>query len=101
MQKQEGRLRHFTIPSHRDGSDRPFCPEWSEFICFWHDCFKVYFNASEFLCVKLMVRPTRLQCSQQEFWQNWNTSTKNWPSPNDFTDRCIYLITPCPVRTCT
>lgn len=27
MQKQEGRLRHFTIPSHRDGSDRPFCPE--------------------------------------------------------------------------
>jgi glucuronoxylan 4-O-methyltransferase len=27
MRKQVGRLRHFTIPSHRDGSDRPFCPE--------------------------------------------------------------------------
>lgn len=27
MQKQEGRLRHFTIPSHKDDSDRPFCPE--------------------------------------------------------------------------
>ncbi|KAK0590378.1 hypothetical protein LWI29_026288 [Acer saccharum] len=27
MKKQEGRLRHFTIPSHRDGSERPFCPE--------------------------------------------------------------------------
>ncbi|XP_059448170.1 glucuronoxylan 4-O-methyltransferase 1 [Corylus avellana] len=27
MKKQVGRLRHFTIPSHRDGSDRPFCPE--------------------------------------------------------------------------
>lgn len=27
MKKQEGRLRHFTIPSHRDASDRPFCPE--------------------------------------------------------------------------
>ncbi|PON52059.1 IRX15/IRX15L/IGXM [Parasponia andersonii] len=26
MKKQEGRLRHFTIPSHRDGSERPFCP---------------------------------------------------------------------------
>lgn len=26
MQKQEGRLRHFTIPSHREGSQRPFCP---------------------------------------------------------------------------
>ncbi|KAF4403593.1 hypothetical protein G4B88_002446 [Cannabis sativa] len=26
MKKQEGRLRHFNIPSHRDGSDRPFCP---------------------------------------------------------------------------
>ncbi|KAJ7946555.1 Glucuronoxylan 4-O-methyltransferase [Quillaja saponaria] len=27
MKKQEGRLRHFTIPSHKDGLDRPFCPE--------------------------------------------------------------------------
>ncbi|XP_010544116.1 PREDICTED: glucuronoxylan 4-O-methyltransferase 1 [Tarenaya hassleriana] len=27
MKKQEGRLRHFTIPSHKDGSDRPFCPD--------------------------------------------------------------------------
>jgi glucuronoxylan 4-O-methyltransferase len=27
MKKQVGRLRHFTIPSHRDGPDRPFCPE--------------------------------------------------------------------------
>ncbi|KAJ7967978.1 Glucuronoxylan 4-O-methyltransferase [Quillaja saponaria] len=27
MKKQEGRLRHFTIPSHKDGSGRPFCPE--------------------------------------------------------------------------
>ena len=26
MKKQEGRLRHFTIPSHRDGMERPFCP---------------------------------------------------------------------------
>ncbi|KAF5730861.1 hypothetical protein HS088_TW19G00461 [Tripterygium wilfordii] len=28
MKKQEGRLRHFTIPSHRDGSatNKPFCP---------------------------------------------------------------------------
>ncbi|XP_061376028.1 glucuronoxylan 4-O-methyltransferase 1 [Gastrolobium bilobum] len=27
MIQQEGRLRHFTIPSHRDGAfDRPFCP---------------------------------------------------------------------------
>ncbi|KAJ1385707.1 Polysaccharide biosynthesis domain [Sesbania bispinosa] len=27
MIKQEGRLRHFTIPSHRDDLDRPFCPD--------------------------------------------------------------------------
>ncbi|XP_044488904.1 glucuronoxylan 4-O-methyltransferase 1 [Mangifera indica] len=27
MKKQEGRLRHFTIPSHRDVSERPFCPQ--------------------------------------------------------------------------
>lgn len=27
MKKQEGRLRHFRIPSHKDGPDRPFCPE--------------------------------------------------------------------------
>ena len=27
MKQQEGRLRHFTIPSHRDDLDRPFCPE--------------------------------------------------------------------------
>jgi len=27
MKKQDGRLRHFTIPSHRDDLDRPFCPE--------------------------------------------------------------------------
>ncbi|XP_038709417.1 glucuronoxylan 4-O-methyltransferase 1-like [Tripterygium wilfordii] len=28
MKKQEGRLRHFIIPSHRDGSatTKPFCP---------------------------------------------------------------------------
>ncbi|KAK6945523.1 Polysaccharide biosynthesis domain [Dillenia turbinata] len=26
MKKQEGRLRHFTIPSYRDGLDKPFCP---------------------------------------------------------------------------
>lgn len=26
MVKQEGRLRHFTIPSHRDDLDKPFCP---------------------------------------------------------------------------
>ncbi|KAJ8768075.1 hypothetical protein K2173_021015 [Erythroxylum novogranatense] len=26
MKKQEGRLRHFTIPSHRNDSDKPFCP---------------------------------------------------------------------------
>lgn len=26
MRKQEGRLRHFTVPSHKDNSDRPFCP---------------------------------------------------------------------------
>ncbi|KNA07767.1 hypothetical protein SOVF_168920 [Spinacia oleracea] len=26
MMKQEGRLRHFNIPSHRDGSHMPFCP---------------------------------------------------------------------------
>ncbi|GAB2272792.1 Glucuronoxylan 4-O-methyltransferase 1 [Dionaea muscipula] len=26
MKKQEGRLRHFTIPSYKDGSARPFCP---------------------------------------------------------------------------
>lgn len=26
MNKQEGRLRHFTIPSHRDALDKPFCP---------------------------------------------------------------------------
>lgn len=26
MKKQEGRLRHFTIPSHRDDFGRPFCP---------------------------------------------------------------------------
>ncbi|KAK9716026.1 hypothetical protein RND81_06G206700 [Saponaria officinalis] len=26
MQKQEGRLRHFTIPSHKDGVERSFCP---------------------------------------------------------------------------
>ncbi|KAG6652314.1 glucuronoxylan 4-O-methyltransferase 1-like [Carya illinoinensis] len=27
MRKQVGRLRHFSIPSHRDGLERPFCPE--------------------------------------------------------------------------
>ncbi|GKV24470.1 hypothetical protein SLEP1_g34082 [Rubroshorea leprosula] len=27
MKKQVGRLRRFTIPSHRDGLDKPFCPE--------------------------------------------------------------------------
>ncbi|KAJ4967471.1 hypothetical protein NE237_019320 [Protea cynaroides] len=27
MREQEGRLRHFTIPSHRANVDRPFCPE--------------------------------------------------------------------------
>ncbi|XP_042483392.1 glucuronoxylan 4-O-methyltransferase 3-like [Macadamia integrifolia] len=27
MREQEGRLRHFTIPSHRASGDRPFCPE--------------------------------------------------------------------------
>ena len=27
MKKQEGRLRHFRIPSHKDNMDRPFCPE--------------------------------------------------------------------------
>ncbi|KAE8698841.1 Glucuronoxylan 4-O-methyltransferase 1 [Hibiscus syriacus] len=27
MKKQEGRLRHFRIPSHKDGLERPFCPE--------------------------------------------------------------------------
>ncbi|KAI4296168.1 hypothetical protein L6164_036148 [Bauhinia variegata] len=27
MKKQEGRLRHFIVPSHRDDLDRPFCPE--------------------------------------------------------------------------
>ncbi|XP_054778495.1 glucuronoxylan 4-O-methyltransferase 1-like [Prosopis cineraria] len=27
MKKQEGRLRHFTIPSHRDDLDKPFCPQ--------------------------------------------------------------------------
>lgn len=27
MKKEEGRLRHFTIPSYRDGLSRPFCPE--------------------------------------------------------------------------
>ncbi|XP_054795945.1 glucuronoxylan 4-O-methyltransferase 1-like [Prosopis cineraria] len=26
MTRQEGRLRHFTIPSHMDDLDRPFCP---------------------------------------------------------------------------
>ncbi|XP_051132702.1 glucuronoxylan 4-O-methyltransferase 1-like [Andrographis paniculata] len=26
MKKQEGRLRHFVIPSHRDHLDKPFCP---------------------------------------------------------------------------
>ena len=26
MKKQEGRLRHFRIPSYRDGLDKPFCP---------------------------------------------------------------------------
>lgn len=26
LRKQEGRLRHFTIPSHRARSGRPFCP---------------------------------------------------------------------------
>ncbi|KAL4580777.1 hypothetical protein LXL04_016979 [Taraxacum kok-saghyz] len=26
MKKQEGRLRHFRIPSHRDEPNRPFCP---------------------------------------------------------------------------
>ncbi|XP_059653626.1 glucuronoxylan 4-O-methyltransferase 1 [Cornus florida] len=26
MKTQEGRLRHFTIPSYKDGLDRPFCP---------------------------------------------------------------------------
>ncbi|RVW77531.1 Glucuronoxylan 4-O-methyltransferase 1 [Vitis vinifera] len=26
MRKQTGRLRHFRIPSHRDGSAKPFCP---------------------------------------------------------------------------
>ncbi|KAK8522397.1 hypothetical protein V6N13_115366 [Hibiscus sabdariffa] len=27
MKKQEGRLRHFRIPSHKESSERPFCPE--------------------------------------------------------------------------
>ncbi|XP_028764990.1 glucuronoxylan 4-O-methyltransferase 1-like [Neltuma alba] len=27
MKKQEGRLRHFRIPSHRDDLDKPFCPQ--------------------------------------------------------------------------
>ncbi|KAB1200498.1 Glucuronoxylan 4-O-methyltransferase 1 [Morella rubra] len=27
MRKQVGRLRHFSIPTYRDGLDRPFCPE--------------------------------------------------------------------------
>lgn len=26
MKKQEGRLRHFRIPSHRNDKDKPFCP---------------------------------------------------------------------------
>ncbi|KAK6143780.1 hypothetical protein DH2020_024128 [Rehmannia glutinosa] len=26
MKKQEGRLRHFVIPSHRDDLNKPFCP---------------------------------------------------------------------------
>ncbi|XAR49334.1 Glucuronoxylan 4-O-methyltransferase [Bertholletia excelsa] len=26
MRKQEGRLRHFRIPSHREGLEKPFCP---------------------------------------------------------------------------
>ncbi|KAI8026752.1 Glucuronoxylan 4-O-methyltransferase 2 [Camellia lanceoleosa] len=26
VMKQEGRLRHFKIPSHRDSLDKPFCP---------------------------------------------------------------------------
>ncbi|KAK4271052.1 hypothetical protein QN277_019801 [Acacia crassicarpa] len=27
MRKQEGRLRHFIVPSHMDDLDRPFCPQ--------------------------------------------------------------------------
>ncbi|XP_039059720.1 glucuronoxylan 4-O-methyltransferase 1-like [Hibiscus syriacus] len=27
MKKQEGRLRHFRIPSHKESLERPFCPE--------------------------------------------------------------------------
>ncbi|GMI70651.1 glucuronoxylan methyltransferase1 [Hibiscus trionum] len=27
MKKQQGRLRHFRIPSHKDSSETPFCPE--------------------------------------------------------------------------
>ncbi|OIW13596.1 hypothetical protein TanjilG_07938 [Lupinus angustifolius] len=27
MKKQQGRLRHFTIPTHRDNLDMPFCPQ--------------------------------------------------------------------------
>lgn len=27
MKKQVGRLRHFTIPSHKNGLTRPFCPD--------------------------------------------------------------------------
>ncbi|OVA08083.1 putative polysaccharide biosynthesis protein [Macleaya cordata] len=26
MKEQEGRIRHFTIPSHRNSLDKPFCP---------------------------------------------------------------------------
>ncbi|KAJ3671576.1 hypothetical protein LUZ60_007655 [Juncus effusus] len=26
LKEQEGRIRHFTIPSHKSGIDRPFCP---------------------------------------------------------------------------
>ncbi|XP_043718737.1 glucuronoxylan 4-O-methyltransferase 1-like [Telopea speciosissima] len=29
MKEQEGLIRHFTIPSHRDSPDRPFCPSSS------------------------------------------------------------------------
>lgn len=27
MRQQEGRLRHFTIPTHRDSLSKPFCPQ--------------------------------------------------------------------------
>ena len=81
LTEQEGRIRYFTIPSHRARLGRPFCPQRFHSLSFFFSC--IFFLPQLLFCHRFIIYLRELelgftfhiyfQLLQTFYWMNYTT----------------------------